>query len=98
MLIPSLPSVSPLQTQEYPKDKKQIDVLGRLGLQFTGGTKSTLATSLKSPCSRWSFPCCPHKQNQRPALEDLPRAFGPLPDLTPGWLPGPLHKRTMIWL
>ena len=32
MLIPSLPSFSPLQTQEYPKDKKQIDVLGRLGL------------------------------------------------------------------
>ena len=86
------------ELKNTPKDKKRIDVLGRLGLQFAGGTNSMLATSLKSLCSCWSFPRCPHKQDQRPALEDLPRAFGPLLDQTPGWLPGPLHEQTMIWL
>ena len=73
-------------------------IKGRLGLQFTGSTNSMLATSLKSPCSRWSFPHRSHEQDQRPALEDLPRVFSPLPDPTPGWLPGPPHKRTMIRL
>ena len=90
--IPSLPSFSPLQTQEYPKEKKQIVRLGRLGLQFTGGTNSMLVTSLKSLHSCCSFPRHLHERDQRPVLEDLPRAFGPPPDLTLGWSPGPLHE------
>ena len=98
MLIPSLPSFPLYKLKNTPKDKKQIDELGRLGLQFAGSTNSTLATSLKSPCSHWSFPHRLHEQDQRPALEDLSRAFGPLPDPTPGWLSGPLHEQTMIWL
>ena len=57
-------------------------IKGRLGLQFTGGTNSTLATSLKSPHSRWSFPRCLHEQDQRPAE--------PIPVCEPLWEIDPL--------
>ena len=86
------------ELKSTPTDKKWIIVLWRLRLQFASGTNSTLATSLKSLRSCWSFSCCPHEQDQRPALVDLPRAFSPPPDPTPGWLPAPPHKQTMIWL
>ena len=78
-----------------PKDKEWVGVLRMLRLQFASGTNSMLATSLKSLRFHWSFPCCPHKRNQRPELVDLPRAFSPPPDPTPGWLPGPPHKQTV---
>ena len=71
------------------KDKKRIVILGRLGLQFANETNSMLATSQKSLHSRWSFPCRLHEQDQRPALEDLPRAFNPPLGPTPGWSLGP---------
>ena len=98
MLIPSLPSFPLNELKNTPKDKKRIDVLGRLGLQFASGTNSTLATSQKSLRSCWSFSHHPHELDQRPALVDLPRAFSPPLDPTPGWLPGPPHEQTMIWL